>query len=55
MIGKVDGLLDIRLSKNVNGGPYDWALEGLFCSMEAVKTIRRIRCIWKFSKWRKTG
>lgn len=37
MIGKVDGLLDIRLSKNVNGGPYDWALEGLFCSMEAVK------------------
>ena len=40
MIGKVDGLLDIRLSKNVNGGPYDWALEGLFCSMEAVKNYQ---------------
>lgn len=38
--GQIEGLLEIRLCKNINGGPYDWALIGTFTSMEAVKAYQ---------------
>lgn len=39
--GQIEGLMDIALQKNLNGGPYDLALTGTFVSMEAVAAYQK--------------
>lgn len=39
--GHIEGLRDISLQKNLNGGPYELVLIGTFTSMEAVAAYQK--------------